>query len=392
MPLRMIIFLTVFTLVLAGGHLFLYRRLFHATGLTRERRWRLLGALGLAGLALLAVGGRLVSRVLPARVAPALGEFGWLWFGVASYLFLTLLLAWGLTGLVRLRERRRSTPPAPVSQERREFLARVGAGGALLATGGLSTYGVWRAYEKPEVTHLTVKLPRLPRTLDGYRLVQVSDIHVGPLIQQRFMSALVEQVNGLEPDLVAVTGDLVDGSVDELGGHVGLLQKLRSRHGTYFITGNHEYYSDDEAWSAALSKMGLHVLRNRHVTLGDAGGAFDLVGVDDWGARRQGWERGYDLDAALRGRDPERAAVLLAHQPHGWDDAARKGIGLQLSGHTHGGQYFPFTLVVSAVWKHPAGYFAQPDSHLYVNRGTGFWGPPLRVASPPEITVITLTA
>jgi len=194
----------------------------------------------------------------------------------------------------------------------------------------------------------------------------------------------------LRPDLVAITGDLVDGKVPSLGPSVAALRELRAPHGTYFVTGNHEYYWNHEAWAEALEGMGVGVLRNRHVRIGDAGASFDLVGVDDWAARASG--RGYDLEAAVAGRDVERAAVLLAHQPSNWRVAAKAGMGLQLSGHTHGGQFFPFTLAVSAIWEHDAGHFEEEGRHLYVSRGTGFWGPPLRVGAPPEIVKVTLLA
>ncbi|MFP2931109.1 metallophosphoesterase, partial [Pyxidicoccus sp. 3LG] len=233
---------------------------------------------------------------------------------------------------------------------------------------------------------------RLPKALDGFTIVHLSDIHVGPVIQRRFMDELVARCDALRPDLVCITGDLVDGHVPSLAPAVAALSNLESRHGTYFVTGNHEYYWDHEAWADALERMGVHVLRNRHVRIGDAAASFDLVGVDDWSAGRQGLGKGYDLEAAIAGRDAERAAVLLAHQPSNWSVAAEKGMGLQLSGHTHGGQFFPFTLAVSAIWQHDAGHFSEGDRHLYVSRGTGFWGPPLRVGSAPEIVKVTLLA
>jgi predicted MPP superfamily phosphohydrolase len=280
--------------------------------------------------------------------------------------------------------------PAPVSEERRLFLARVTAGGALLATSGIVGYGTWRAFHPPTVNRVAIRLPGLPKALDGFTLVQLSDIHVGPVIQRRFMDAVVEQCNALKPDLMCITGDLVDGSVSELGHAVSALGNLRSRHGTYFVTGNHEYYSDDEAWTDALERLGIPVLRNRYVRIGEPGASFDLVGVDDWGAARSGFDRRYDLAQAVAGRDPERPAVLLAHQPANWREAAKAGIGLQLSGHTHGGQFFPFNLAISAIWEHSAGHYEENGRHLYVSRGTGFWGPPVRVAAPPEIVHVTL--
>ncbi|HYX90913.1 MAG TPA: metallophosphoesterase, partial [Myxococcaceae bacterium] len=254
--------------------------------------------------------------------------------------------------------------------------------------------GFWgppmRLGSPPELTEVAVQLPGLPRALDGFSIVQLSDIHLGNLVERRFLEELVRRANALRPDLVAITGDLVDGNVPTLGPAVAALAELRARSGTFFVTGNHEYYSGDEEWTAFLQRMGVAVLRNRHVRIGDPGASFDLVGVDDWGARRIG--RGYDLEAALAGRDPDQPAVLLAHQPANFREAARKGIGLQLSGHTHGGQVFPFTVFVRLAWEYPAGLYDLGASRIYVSRGCGFWGPPMRLGSPPELVKVVLTA
>ncbi|NVJ00123.1 metallophosphoesterase [Myxococcus sp. AM009] len=285
-----------------------------------------------------------------------------------------------------------SASSAPVDVERRRFLARATAGGAVLAAGGVTGFGMWSAFHPPVVNEVAVKLPGLPKALDGFSIVHLSDIHVGPVIRRRFMDELVRRCNALRPDLVCITGDLVDGHVASLAPAVSALSELKSRHGTYFVTGNHEYYWSDAAWAEALERMEVQVLRNRHVRIGDTAASFDLVGVDDWSAGKMGFSQGYDLAAATAGRDSERASVLLAHQPSNWKVAAQEGMGLQLSGHTHGGQFFPFTLAVSAIWEHDAGLFTEGDRNLYVSRGTGFWGPPLRVGAPPEIVRVTLLA
>ncbi|ATB35763.1 hypothetical protein CYFUS_001177 [Cystobacter fuscus] len=397
-PTRLLVFFALLSITVVGGHLYLYRRLFRDTG--RHPHWRRMGVvlMGVLGASLLV--SRPLMALAPSAAASAFAQGSWYWMGVAAYLLLTMLAVGGARTLAGWIGRRRPAPAAPagnaalVSEERREFLARAGAGVALVATGGITTYGTWRAFHPPVVNEVTVKLPGLPKALDGITIVQLSDIHVGPLIQRRFMDELVARTNALKGDLVCITGDLVDGSVERLGHAAAALGELRSRFGTYFCTGNHEYYSGDEEWTEALTRMGVTVLRNRHVRVGDAGASFDLVGVDDWAAARSGYpERGYDLSAAIAGRDPTRASVLLAHQPAGWRDQAQKaGMGLQLSGHTHGGQMFPFTLAVSAIWEHDAGLFREGDHSLYVSRGTGFWGPPVRVAAPPEIVKVTLLA
>jgi predicted MPP superfamily phosphohydrolase len=376
---------SIFFLVLLGlvllAHLYIYRRAVMAVGASPKARAgaKVLLA-GLATLLVLRLGATAFRQALP-------GPLPWIaaaWMGLSAYLFLALAAAHGLQwlgGKVR---------PPPASPERRLFLARAAAGTSLAAATGIGAFGVWRAFSPPEVTELAVRVPNLPRALDGMRIVQMSDIHLGDVLQGRFLRARVAQCNALKPDLVAVTGDLVDGSVERLGNAAGELTRLQSRYGTAFCMGNHEYYSGDLAWEEALTKMGLTVLRNRFVSVGDPGASFDLVGVDDWSQRRR--PRGYSLRTALEGRDPSRAAVLLAHQPYSFPQTARAGLGLQLSGHTHGGQFFPFTEVAALALAFNVGRYSEGESTLYVNRGTGFWGPSMRVGSPPEITLIHLVA
>ncbi|MBZ4415475.1 metallophosphoesterase [Myxococcus sp. RHSTA-1-4] len=431
---RFAIFALVSGLITVLVHVYLYRRLFADT--SEDPRWRRSGMWVMGALAVPLVLSWSVTRFLPMDATFAVATAIWTWMGAATYLlfaFWTLGGArWGAEWMARRRENDpvpevppvpvaveapmaaaggappasfvaapsdglspvavsvRPEAPGPVDVERRRFLARATAGGALLASGGVTGFGMWRAFHEPVVSEVAVRLPGLPRALDGYTLVHLSDIHVGPVIRRRFMDELVARCDALRPDLVCITGDLVDGHVPSLGPAVSALAELKARHGVYFVTGNHEYYWNAAVWSDALERMGIHVLRNRHVRIGDAAASFDLVGVDDWSARRG--PQGYDLAAATLGRDPERASVLLAHQPSNWSVAAEAGMGLQLSGHTHGGQFFPFTLAVSAIWQHDAGHFQQGDRHLYVSRGTGFWGPPLRVGSPPEIVKVTLMA
>ncbi|MCY1036544.1 metallophosphoesterase [Corallococcus sp. BB11-1] len=409
-PLRFILFFLVVGAATVWVHVYLYRRLFRDT--SEHRAWRRTGQVLLTVLCLPLLLSWVVTRVLPS--AFFLAVLSWTWMGVAVYLLLALALLGGVRWLVArtrghrglgaptpaagpeplpapsLAELSVTVPPPTVDEDRRRFLARATAGGAVLAASGLTGYGIWSAFHPPVVNEVTVRLPGLPKALDGFSIVHLSDIHVGPIIQRRFMDELVSRCNALKPDLVAITGDMVDGTVRDLGHSVAALQNLKARAGTHFITGNHEYYWNAGVWADALTGLGLTVLRNRHVTIGDAGGAFDLVGVDDWSMRHG--PQGYNLDAALAGRDPGRASVLLAHQPSNWDVAAKAGMGLQLSGHTHGGQFFPFTVAVSAIWKHDAGLFQDGDHHLYVSRGTGFWGPPLRVAAPAEIVKVTLLA
>ncbi|MGA9520039.1 MAG: metallophosphoesterase [Myxococcaceae bacterium] len=401
MVLRLLGFFAVLTVIVGGTHLFLYRRL--VRDVFHDRRRRRLGAVVLALLALVMLSAPVMLRVAPGPATDVLLYASYTWMGLWFLTFWILLvpeIARGVSALVR-RLRPGSdfadeVPPsaaAPrddVDTDRRLFLSRTVAGGAMLAAGGLGTYGLWRAYAPPVVSEVPIRLRGLPRALDGFSIVQLTDIHVGNLIERTFMDELVGRANALRPDLVAITGDLVDGPVPHLGQAVAALGNLKARYGRWFITGNHEYYSGDEAWVAFLESIGIPTLRNRHVQIGDAGASFDLIGVDDWSLR--GGPRGYDLEKAVAGRDPERAGVLLAHQPANFRAATEKGIGLQLSGHTHGGQLFPFTLLVGIQWEHRAGLYQHDDASIYVSRGCGFWGPPMRVGAPPEIVKIVLTS
>ncbi|MCP3064272.1 metallophosphoesterase [Myxococcus sp. K38C18041901] len=397
MPFRFSSFSMLIGLGAVLGHLYLYRRLVRE--LVQGRVGRLVAMLVLGLLTLLLGLRRTLLDAIPEQLERAVTVATYSWMGVA----LCLVLALGAMDLTRafialgrrLRQRRATPLAVPLEEvidpERRKFLGRALAGGAALAGGGLASYGHWRAFAPPMVTEIAIRIPKLPRALDGLSIVQLTDIHVGPFIQRRFMDELVRQANALKPDLFAITGDLVDGDVPTLGPSVAALRDLRSRYGSYFVTGNHDYYSGDVEWTTFLQSLDIQSLRNRHVRIGDAGASLDLVGVDDWSGWKRRNQKGYDLDLALQGRDPERAAVLLAHQPANFKVAAERGMDLQISGHTHGGQLVPMTLLINFAWEHVAGLYRHQDSHIYVSRGCGFWGPPMRVGSPPELVKLVLT-
>ncbi|WP_426731522.1 metallophosphoesterase [Myxococcus faecalis] len=397
MPFRFSSFSMLIGLGAVLGHLYLYRRLVRE--LVRGRVGRLVAMLTLGLLTLLLGLRRTLLDAVPEQYEQTVTVATYTWMGVALCLVLALGamdLARAFLVLGRRLQRRRATPLAspdeePIDPERRKFLGRALAGGAAIAGGGLASYGHWRAFAPPMVTEIAIRIPKLPRALDGLSIVQLTDIHVGPFIQRRFMDELVRQANALKPDLFAITGDLVDGDVPTLGPSVAALRDLRSRYGSYFVTGNHDYYSGDVAWTTFLQSLDIQSLRNRHVRIGDAGASLDLVGVDDWSGWKRRNQKGYDLDLALQGRDPERAAVLLAHQPANFKVAAERGMDLQISGHTHGGQLVPMTLLINFAWEHVAGLYRHQDSHIYVSRGCGFWGPPMRVGSPPELVKLVLT-
>jgi hypothetical protein len=242
-----------------------------------------------------------------------------------------------------------------------------------------------------EVRRVRVRLARLPRAQHGLTIVQITDLHVGPTIGRAVVEDVVERTNALSPDIVAITGDLVDGSVSALRDAVAPLANLRARHGVFFVTGNHEYFSGADEWMKELPRLGVRVLANERVSIGAGDSSFDLGGIDDRSAERYG---GLATDAALAralgGRDPQRELVLLAHQPRSMLDAAPFGVGLQISGHTHGGQIWPFGFLVRLQQRFWPGLHRHGDAQIYVSRGTGYWGPPMRLAEPAELTHLTL--
>lgn len=275
--------------------------------------------------------------------------------------------------------------PTPTAT-RRLFVSRVVGGAAAtaaMATVGLGTYGVLRG---PSVKRVTVPLAKLPRAAHGYRIAVVSDIHLGPVLGRGFAQRVVDTINATRPDLIAVVGDLVDGSVKDLGPAAAPLAQLSARHGAYFVTGNHEYFSGPAQWVEEVRSLGLHPLENARTELAH----FDLAGVNDLAGESTG--QGPDFDRALAGRDPARACVLLAHQPVQIHEAVRHHVDLQLSGHTHGGQLWPGDLVAAAANPTVAGLDRYGDTQLYVSRGAGAWGPPTRVGAPSDITVIELAS
>ena len=288
----------------------------------------------------------------------------------------------------------RMTDHASLYDPARRQLFRLGLGWAAVGTtAALAATATYQGLRPVEVKPVDVTLGRLPAAFDGLRLVQISDVHIGPLRGGDWLRRIVDQVNGLKPDVIAVTGDLVDGSVEALREHVAPLADLTAPHGVFFITGNHEYYSGVAAWRAHIASLGLRVLSNERVTLSRDGQTVDLAGVEDWGGHDPA-DGKPDLPAALAGRDPARCLILLAHQPAAIDEAAAHGVDLQLSGHTHGGQLWPFPWLVRLQQPYIKGLHRHRDTatQIYVSSGTGFWGPPMRLGTAAEITVLTLRA
>ncbi len=327
-----------------------------------------------------------LSRALPRSVMMPVSIVMFTWLGV---LFL-LVISFAAADVVRLLVviAHRNDAPDPT---RRVLVGRAMAAGVGILATGAAAWGVRSALGEVMVRRHRVPLKRLPAGMDGLTIAQLTDVHVGPTIGREFIEQIVAQTNALKPDVIVITGDLVDGDVETLREHTAPLAKLSAPLGVYFVTGNHEYYSGADAWLAELARLGIRALRNERVELRRGADAIDLAGVDDWSSKQFGRGHGHDLERAMKGRDPEREVVLLAHQPKSIVEAAKHGIGLQLSGHTHGGQIFPWNFFVRLQQPYVAGMHRHGESFIYVSRGTGYWGPPMRVGIPAEIAHLTLT-
>ncbi|MEV4616598.1 metallophosphoesterase [Kitasatospora sp. NPDC049258] len=364
--------------------------------------YRRIGTVLAVLLPLLSLGALLGGRLFPLAVERWFAWPGYLWLALMLYLLLALVVGEAVRPLLlRLPRRRAPEPPSaaaplaaspaspaagPADPARRLLVARtvaVAAGGAAAAVVGTGMYGVLRG---PSVKQVTVPLAKLPRRAHGYRIAVVSDIHLGPILGRSHTRRIVDTINRTQPDLIAVVGDLVDGSVPELGPAAVPLADLRARDGAFFVTGNHEYFSGAAPWVEFVRELGVHPLENARTELP----WFDLAGVNDIQGTAEG--QGPDYEKALGGRDRARTAVLLAHQPVTIHQTVGFGVDLQLSGHTHGGQLWPGNYLAALANPTVAGLERYGDTQLYVTRGAGAWGPPVRVGAPSDITVVTLAS
>ena len=384
-------FILVLGSILALMHLYVWKRTVKDT--TSPGRSRILLTLVTVALFGLLFAALVVPRVFGVADSAWVAWPGYIWFGVLVYLFLALLVFEPVRLVLWLRRRRRRTRadaahPAP-AVDRRVFLARSAAVAAGAAAVGLTGVGMANALGRPELLRVPVRLPRLNPAMDGFRIAVVSDIHLGPLLGRAHTERIVSMINATEPDLVAIVGDLVDGTVAELGAAAEPLQDLVSREGTFFVTGNHEYFVEDTAeWLDELERLGMNLLRNENTLIRRGGAAFALAGVND-PAGESDFD-GADYGRALAGVDAAQPTILMAHQPIQVTEAAARGVDLQLSGHTHGGQMWPFHYAVELAQPSLAGLSTVDGTQLYVTRGAGFWGPPVRIGAPPDISVLTL--
>ncbi len=273
----------------------------------------------------------------------------------------------------------------PWNVGRREALRRgFGYAGALFV-GGYTAAALTEAHLPPCLVNVKLKFPHLIR---AFKAVQLSDIHIGGLIEEHYIRALVERVNALGADCIFLTGDIADMDADRIATPLSLLGELKARYGVYFVTGNHEFFHGVEKTMERLRALGIIVLENEHRTISELG--LNIIGVHDLFGRRAGYLKP-DLPGAMRGIDARFPTILLAHQPKFAPEALSYPIDLILCGHTHGGQIAPFGIFVKLDQKYLRGLYQLNDkTTLYVNPGTGFWGPPMRLLARAEITLFEI--
>jgi len=355
--------------LIGGLHYYIGARLIDRAGLEGGAWWAAWTTLWvlLATVPLGFFGG----RVAPAPVARGIRSLSHFWIGG----FGLLLTAVVLTDLARLL--------LPLSGAAQAALV-------LLLVCPAVAIGYWTANGPAKLEKVPVSLPNLGAAFEGFRIVQLSDLHINESTREEPLNQLVERVNALQPDVVAITGDLVDGDVDDLRSRVAPLSKLRAGEGVFFVTGNHEYYHGAVAWEAELRRLGLTVLHNEHRVIRRGNDALVLAGVTDYHGGYFHPAHQSRPDLAFAGAPGGAPRILLAHQPRTAEHAALHGVDLQLSGHTHGGQIFPFMFFVRLQQPVISGLRKLYGIWVYTNRGTGYWGPPMRVGPSPEITEIQL--
>ncbi|MFD0595305.1 metallophosphoesterase [Catellatospora coxensis] len=421
--LQALMFFSMVLVVVGPIHWYLYKRLFKDT--TTTRRGRRIGAAVILGLALALLAAFIVPRVIGAKASWVIPMVGYMWLAVLFYLLVTLLVleiprvianrTWARraaapvadpaaapvpvgvsagaepvqaeTALAEPGLPSATAPDGPTDPSRRLLIARSAAIFAGLTATGITAYGVKTALGDPVLKRVQIPLAKLPRSMDGYKIALVSDIHLGPLTGIEHSRRIVRSINGMNADLIAVAGDMVDGTVAELGDEAAPLAELRSRDGAYFVTGNHEYFSGAEEWLVEVERLGMRPLQNERLEIR----GLTLAGVNDVSGGDLG-EGGPDFAKALGDRDTNKPVVLLAHQPIQAFEAAKHGVDLQLSGHTHGGQMVPFNLIAALQQPVISGLGEVDGTQVYVTNGAGFWGPPVRVGAPPDITLVELRA
>ena len=389
------IFFFIFFLVLLAGYGYVGVRLIMPMQLPapwNSIAWALLVALYLVPAATMF----LTFNRIEADWTGLLSWVAYVGLGFFSFLFtFTLLKDMGLFGIMAFEKVRdlfagTGTAQEAIDPERRRVLIRGVHLSIVGVASGLTGYGIFEARRRPGIVEVAMPIARLPEAFDGFRIIQLTDIHAGLTVARPFVETVVEMANELRGDLIAFTGDLVDGSVARLRKEVQPVQDLTAPFGKFFITGNHEYYSGAEAWVEEAHRLGFDTLMNEHRVIEKDGFKIVLAGVTDIGAG--GFVKSHSSDPvkSVQGSPDGLVKILLAHQPRSLDKAVEAGVDAMISGHTHGGQFFPWNLAAALGQPYLKGLHKHGNMWVYVSKGTGYWGPPIRLGSRSEITVITL--
>jgi predicted MPP superfamily phosphohydrolase len=378
----MAFFFVLMMLIVAAIHAYIGFRLIPAPRFGSRGKKMLWGLIGLSAtsIPLTFIGGRLLDPGVPSRLVA--------WFG-----FTALGVMGIVAGLVVVRDLflgGARLAPRGTDPSRREFLRRASSFGVLGVGGVIVAEGLVSAARPPVLERVRVPIDNLPEALEGFRIAQISDTHLGPTLGRDFIADVVRRVNEIEPDLIAFTGDLADGYVEHMRPVVDPLRDLRAAHGAFFVTGNHEYYWRHGDWIAQVKALGLDVLTNEHRVLAVGGARIAVGGVPDVRESERFDDRVSDPEQAFAGADDVDVKLLLAHRPGSLYGAQRAGAHLQLCGHTHGGQIFPANILVHLAHPVVAGLKRFGDTWVYVNRGTAYWGPPMRTGGAGEITLVEI--
>lgn len=378
-------------------HLYLSLRIIPPLGLKKPMRW-LLWAMALTLFLLVP----LTAFLRTIHPAPFFyNALFWTSFIAAGYILLLFpfmaakdlaCLLLKIFGAIKSRLAASGGGHPPHNAERRNFLTNAINLGVISVSGLLSGVAITNARAVPAVKEVDVPIPGLKESLDGFRIAHITDTHISHSIHRSFMQGVVDAVNNLKPDLISFTGDMVDGLPREMARDVAPVAGLKARHGVFFVTGNHDYYWDLNGWLKESKKNGMTVLINEHKVIFHGECKIMVAGVTDYSAGHYVPFHRTDPDKAVNGAPECDFRIMLAHQPKSAPGVSRTGVDLQLSGHTHGGQFFPWNLVIPLLHPVKPGLHRYNGMWVYVSRGSGYWGPPYRLGAPSEITLLTLRA